>query len=82
MTKDEILDRLRAILAESFELDPQAIQPGSNLFTDLDLDSIDAVELAIQLQTITGRRVQADAFKQVRTVADVVDAVHALLQDS
>jgi acyl carrier protein len=82
MTKDEILDRLRAILAESFELDPQAIQPGSNLFTDLDLDSIDAVELAIQLQTITGRRVQADAFKQVRTVADVVDAVHALLQAS
>ena len=82
ITKDHILDRLRTILAESFQLDPQAIRPESNLFTDLDLDSIDAVELAIQLQNFTGRRVQAEEFKRVRTVDDVVNTVHALLQAS
>jgi acyl carrier protein len=80
MTKEEILDRLRAILAESFQLDAAAIHPETHLFTDLDLDSIDAVELAIQLQNITGRRVQAETFKQVRTVGDVVDVVFGLLQ--
>jgi acyl carrier protein len=50
------------------------------LFTDLDLDSIDAVELAIQLQGFTGRRVQAEVFKHVRTVDDVVETVHTMLQ--
>ena len=79
MTKDDIFQKLRQVLAESFRLDPAKITRESNLFTDLDLDSIDAVELAIQLQDITGRRVKAEEFKHVRTVNDVVEAVHAML---
>lgn len=79
MTKDEILIKLREVLASTFQLDPATISPESNLFTDLDLDSIDAVELAIQLQEITGRRVKAEDFKSVRTVQDVIDTVHQML---
>jgi acyl carrier protein len=79
-TKDEILDKLREILADSFQLEPGRLTLDANLFTDLDLDSIDAVELAIQLQTFTGRRVKAEVFKHVRTVGDVVETVHAMLQ--
>ena len=56
-TKEEILLKLREILADSFQLDPGKVTLEANLFTDLDLDSIDAVELAIQLQGFTGRRV-------------------------
>jgi len=81
MTKDEILIKLREVLAGTFQLDPATISPESNLFTDLDLDSIDAVELAIQLQEITGKRVKAEDFKSVRTVQDVVDTVHQMLQN-
>lgn len=80
MTKDEILAKLRNVLVEAFQLDPAKITLESHLFTDLDLDSIDAVELAIQLQDITGRRVKAEEFKSVRTVSDVVDTVHKMLQ--
>lgn len=80
-TKDEILTKLREILVDSFQLDPAKITLDANLFTDLDLDSIDAVELAIQLQGYTGRRVKAEAFKHVRTVGDVVETVHAMLQN-
>jgi acyl carrier protein len=80
-TKEAILQKLRTILADSFELDPDKITPEAQLFTDLDLDSIDAVELAIQLQQFSGRRVKAEAFKQVRTVDDVVETVHAMLQN-
>ena len=80
MTKDEILIKLREVLAASFQLDPAKITLESSLFTDLDLDSIDAVELAIQLQSITGRRVKAEEFKGVRTVNDVVETVHKMLQ--
>lgn len=80
LSKDDILQKLRQMLADSFRLDPAKITLESHLFTDLDLDSIDAVELAIQLQEITGRRVKAEEFRHVRTVGDVVDAVHAMLQ--
>ncbi len=79
MTREDILLKLREVLADSFRLDPAKITPESHLFTDLVLDSIDAVELAIQLQEITGRRVKAEEFKHVRTVADVVEAVHKML---
>ncbi len=81
MTQDEIFIKLQEVLVASFQLDPAQITREANLFTDLDLDSIDAVELAIQLQDITGRRVKAEEFKGVRTVQDVVDAVHLMLQE-
>ena len=79
-TKEEILAKLREILVDSFQLDPDKVTLEAHLFTDLDLDSIDAVELAIQLQTFTGRRVKAEVFKHVRTVNDVVETVHTMLQ--
>ena len=79
-TKEEILAKLREILVDSFQLEPGKVTLEANLFTDLDLDSIDAVELAIQLQTYTGRRVKAEVFKHVRTVDDVVEAVFTMLQ--
>lgn len=81
MTKDEIFTKLRDVLVATFQLDPASIKLEANLFTDLDLDSIDAVELAIQLHDITGRRVKAEEFKSVRTVQDVVEAVHRILQE-
>jgi acyl carrier protein len=79
-TKEEILLKLREILADSFQLEPDKVTLDANLFTDLDLDSIDAVELAIQLQGFTGRRVKAEVFKHVRTVNDVVETVHDMLE--
>ncbi len=81
MNKEEIFTKLRDVLVETFQLDPAKITLESHLFTDLDLDSIDAVELAIQLQDITGRRVKAAEFKGVRTVSDVVETVHKMLQE-
>jgi acyl carrier protein len=79
MTDQEILEKLQAILQETFEIEPDRVHRDVNLFADLDLDSIDAVDLAIQLQKLTGKRIQPHDFKEVRTVADVIDAVHRLL---
>lgn len=80
MTPEEIHQKLREVLADSFRLDPAKVTLDAHLFTDLDLDSIDAVELAIQLQEITGKRVKAQDFKDVRTVGDVVTTIHKMLQ--
>jgi acyl carrier protein len=79
MTDQEILTKLQAILEDTFEIDPAKVTPETHLFTDLDLDSIDAVDLAIQLQKLTGKRIQPHDFKEVRTVSDVIAAVHRLL---
>lgn len=79
MNDQELLERLRAILNETFEIDPSRVELETNLFTDLDLDSIDAVDLAIKLQEMTGKRIKPDEFKTVRTVADVIAAIKNLL---
>ena len=79
MNDDQILDRLKAILEEAFEISPDRVVPQAGLFTDLDLDSIDAVDLAIKLQQLTGKRIKPEDFKTVRSVGDVVGTVKQLL---
>ena len=78
-TEEEIYAKLREVLVELFEIDPAKITLDANLYTDLDIDSIDAVDLVIQLKEITGKKMQPEEFKLVRTVADVVRAVHGVV---
>lgn len=79
MSKDEIFERVRGAMVELFELDAAAITLDAHLIEDLELDSIDAIDMAARLQELTGRRVPEDALKAIRTIADVVDLVHAEL---
>jgi acyl carrier protein len=79
ISDEDILLRLKDVLRETFEIDPSRVHPETHLFTDLELDSIDAVDLAIQVQDMTGMRIKPEDFKNVRTVGDVVATVRALL---
>lgn len=81
MSKDQIYTWLVDVLHEMFELEKEKITPQANLYTDLDIDSIDAVDLAVKLKQLTGKRLQPEIFKSVRTVQDVVDALAALLAE-
>lgn len=81
-SKEEIYEKLREVLVELFEIDPAKISQQANLYTDLDIDSIDAVDLVIKLKEITGKKIQAEEFKQVRTVNDIVETLHTLLNTS
>jgi acyl carrier protein len=78
-TKEEIYPWVVEMLHDMFELDTSRITPNANLYSDLDIDSIDAVDLAVKLKQLTGKRLQPEVFKSVRTVQDVVDALAALL---
>ena len=82
MTKPELFEKLRTILLETFDTDPSKIVPEARLFEDMDIDSIDAVDLIVKLRPLLGKRMQPDAFKSVRTLADVVDAVYVLLEQT
>ena len=80
-TRDTIMQTLGQNLHEMFEVPIDQIRPEARLYEDLDLDSLDAVDLAVQMQELTGRRIAPAEFKTVRTVGDVVDRIHALLAD-
>lgn len=79
MTDQEIESTIKRILADDFEVDAAKLTPETNLFTELDLDSIDAVDLVVRLQQETGKKVNPEDFKQIRTLKDVVAAVSKLV---
>jgi acyl carrier protein len=75
MSKDELYGWVVDLLADMFELDKSKLSIQSNLYVDLDIDSIDAVDLAVKLKQMTGKRLQPEVFKTIRTIGDVVDAL-------
>lgn len=79
MNKQEIYKTLKKVMIDLFEIEEDQIQIDSNLYEDLDLDSIDAVDLAVKITEITGKRVDPEDFKKVRTVQDLVDTAHKML---
>ncbi len=77
--QEEILNNIVLLFGELFETDPEKIKLESNLYRDLDIDSIDAVDLVVELKKMTGKKIQPDDFKAVRTVQDIVEQVDKLL---
>ncbi|MCU1722007.1 MULTISPECIES: acyl carrier protein [unclassified Pseudomonas] len=78
-TREDIFNILRDALVELFELDAARITLDANLYQDLEIDSIDAVDLIDHIKRQTGKKIAAEEFKAVRTVNDVVEAVYRLV---
>ena len=78
-SQEEIFEKLKTILVDDFEISPEKLTLEANLFEDLELDSIDAVDLAVKLQEFTEKKISPENFKQIRTVNDVVLAIEELL---
>ncbi len=81
ITRDDIFAILKGILVDEFEVVPENVVFNADLFNDLELDSVDAVDLAVRLQQHTGKKVSPAEFKQIRTVGDVVNAIVKLMQE-
>ena len=75
MTESEIRQIRTDGLVNLFEIEPERIAPDTNLYEDLEIDSIDAIDLIDYIKRQTGRKLLADDFRSVRTVEDVVQAV-------
>lgn len=78
-SKEEIYLTLVDIIRDDFEVEAEDIHLNANLYDDLDLDSIDAVDLVVKLRALTGKKIDPESFKKVRTVEDVVIEVEKLL---
>lgn len=79
MNKDNVFAGVSKVLVDLFEAEADNITLESHLYNDLDIDSIDAVDLVVELKKMTGKKIKPDDFKNVRTVGDVVQAVEELL---
>lgn len=78
MSRDEILAQITEVLAGEFEIERAKLVPEARLFEDLDLDSIDAVDLVVRIQQQTSLKVKAEDFKSIRTLGDVADVIARL----
>lgn len=76
---DDVYAHVRALLVELFEVEPGKIRPEAELNKDLEIDSIDAIDLVLKLKDFTGRKIKPEEFKHVRTVGDVVSTVQSIL---
>ena len=79
---DDILKTVTEILQKDFDCPADKLVPEARLVEDLDLDSIDAIDLVVRLQNLTNLKVDAEDFKQIRTLHDVVSTIERLLRDS
>jgi acyl carrier protein len=75
MDNDDMYSRIKGILVDQFEVDESAVSLDANLYDELEIDSIDAVDLLVQLKEITGKKIPPDVFKEVRTIRDVLNAL-------
>ncbi len=78
MNREDIFKKVQEILNETFEIPLEDIKGDALIQDDLDLDSIDAVDLIVKLQKFTDKNIDPAEFKQVRTIDDVVTAIEKL----
>lgn len=82
INKEDIFNELKTILVDDLEIPEAEIKESSNLFTDLDLDSIDAVDIAVRMQRYTDKKLPPEEFKKIQTIDDVVNAVWNLMNSN
>ena len=80
-TRTEVSKKISSTLSDLFEVDPEAISESALLYEDLDIDSIDAVDLIVELKSFTGLVIDPEDFKSVKTIEDVINIVCKLLEN-
>jgi acyl carrier protein len=74
---DTLYSKIRDILIDQFDVEAAKISMDANLYEELEIDSIDAVDLLVQLKEVTGQKIAPEIFKEVRSIRDVLDAIAA-----
>jgi acyl carrier protein len=78
MNNDQLYEKIKQILIDQFEVDEAEISLQSNLYEELGIDSIDAVDLMVQLKELTGKKIPPEQFREVRTIGDVLETLSHL----
>lgn len=73
-----MLDKIAAMLAEQLGIPASKITPESRIVDDLGADSLDVVELLMQLEDQTGKTIPDDKVSTIKTVGDIVKILEEL----
>jgi acyl carrier protein len=76
VSKDEIFQLISRIMVDRFDFDAEQIVGDAFIVEDLDLDSLDTMDLALELEEETGVDLDLDELKTVRQVSDIVNVIH------
>ena len=77
MTREEVLDRIREHLATELEVDAERIDGSTRFKEDLEADSLDLVELVVELEDSYGVRIPDEEADKILTVGQAADFVAA-----
>jgi len=80
MTKESIFEKMRDLLVDEFEIDRNAVTPDAKLYDDLELDSIDAVDLLVKMKEFIPGKIDPELFKKAVTIQDIVDILYPLVK--
>ena len=78
LSKEQINAHLNEVLTSLFEVETEQLVPAARLYEDLDIDSIDTIDLLIELKRITGKDIDPQAFREARTLDDVANVIAEL----
>lgn len=74
-TQEEVYTKIKSVLMDEFEVEEDAISMQANLFTDLELDSLDAIDLMVTLDKELGIEIKTEEMQDLRTIEDVSNFV-------
>lgn len=82
VSREEIVAHVNKTLVDEFEISTDSLSPDQRLREDLELDSLDAVDMIVALEQRLKIRVDEEQAKQIRTVGDIYDFVGKMLGDA
>ena len=78
MTKEDVFQKFQDILVSEFDLDKELIKNDAKLYDDLELDSIDLVDILVKMKEHLAGNIEPEKFKKALTIGDVVDILQPL----
>jgi len=78
-SEDEVLKWVIEILVQEFGIEAADLRLETHLVDDLDLDSIDAIDMAVRIEERTGLALSGDDLQSIQTIQDAVELIHARL---
>ncbi len=72
MTEEFVREALKEVLIEEFEVEEDEIVPGANFFEDLDMDSLDAIDLIVMMDKKLNIDLKAEDAQKIRTIDEFV----------